>query len=306
MIPSAQVTGYDYSSADQPYHLEVWIEKSTMNDVLVPICQRHHVDLIVGTGNMSITSVVDLLKRSARHAAAGMLGTRVFYISDFDRAGDAMPRQVSRQIEFWHGRYAPAADIRLLPIVLTAKQVDRYNLPNRMGESAGHNHKFEERQQRGVVELDALEALFPGELGRIVEEAITPYVDTELRAALEEAEQEAEDTATRLWDEQTEPLRQELVAIAGETDAIVTQYQTELVAIGRRITEELQPYEVRLTAIEAAIREQQAVFAPELPERPAPDPIWDNDVPWLFDSSRGQLDQLDAYRRHTAGSDEES
>src|SRR5262249_1753395 len=38
-VPRLDVDGYDYHRADQPYHLEVWIEKSTMNDVLEPLCR---------------------------------------------------------------------------------------------------------------------------------------------------------------------------------------------------------------------------------------------------------------------------
>src|SRR5215813_6225080 len=33
-LPDYMVEGYEYSEALQPYHLECWVEKSTMNDVL--------------------------------------------------------------------------------------------------------------------------------------------------------------------------------------------------------------------------------------------------------------------------------
>jgi hypothetical protein len=46
-LPEVWVSGYDYCQADQPYHLEVWVEKSTMNDVLVPLCQRLGATLVV-------------------------------------------------------------------------------------------------------------------------------------------------------------------------------------------------------------------------------------------------------------------
>jgi hypothetical protein len=29
----------------QPYHLEIWIEKSTMNDILDPVCRQYAVNL---------------------------------------------------------------------------------------------------------------------------------------------------------------------------------------------------------------------------------------------------------------------
>src|SRR5215217_5151327 len=33
-----EVDGYLYEEALQPYHVEVWAEKTTMNDILVPLC----------------------------------------------------------------------------------------------------------------------------------------------------------------------------------------------------------------------------------------------------------------------------
>jgi hypothetical protein len=39
------VEGFDYAPEDQPYLVEVWVEKSTMDDVLTPLCQRLHVNL---------------------------------------------------------------------------------------------------------------------------------------------------------------------------------------------------------------------------------------------------------------------
>jgi len=108
-------------SADQYYHLEVWCEKSTMNDELRPICQRFKANMVTGLGEMSITSVRLLLNRIE---ATGK-PTRIFYISDFDPAGLSMPVAVSRKIEFWEGDL----DIKLFPVMLTFEQCIEYELP---------------------------------------------------------------------------------------------------------------------------------------------------------------------------------
>jgi hypothetical protein len=304
-VPDMLVAGYDYASADQRYHLELWIEKSTMNDVLLPLCQRYHANLVVGTGTMSITSVVDLLRRAAQHAAANKRGTRIFYLSDFDRAGHAMPRQVSRQIEYWHDRYAPGVDIRVQHIVLTGEQIDRYNLPNDPGKSAPHNRKFETVQKRGAVELDALEALFPGELARIVEEALLPYLDTALAVALATAAQDAQAAVTERWQAQTQPLREDLASIAEEIAPSVTRYQEQLTALSQQLTEEMQPYGERLWDIDEAVTEAAERFEPDLPARPDAAPVDDDREPWLYDSRRAYLAQLGWYHRHKAGGEED-
>jgi len=44
------VEGFDYAPEDQPYLVEVWVEKSTMDDVLTPLCQRLHVNLVISPG----------------------------------------------------------------------------------------------------------------------------------------------------------------------------------------------------------------------------------------------------------------
>jgi hypothetical protein len=72
-------------------------------------------------------------------------------------------------------------DVRLQPIALTLPQVKSYRLPRtpikpserrKASSSTGSGHRFENRFGRGVVELDALEALYPGKLAGIVETAI--------------------------------------------------------------------------------------------------------------------------------------
>jgi hypothetical protein len=39
----------------QPYHVEVWAEKTTMNDILVPLCSSLGTNYVSGAGYQSIT-----------------------------------------------------------------------------------------------------------------------------------------------------------------------------------------------------------------------------------------------------------
>jgi hypothetical protein len=187
-IAGPAVVGYDYDPDDQAVQVEVWIEKSTMNDVLEPICQRHHANLVTSVGFQSMTNSVGLLLRAARAGKP----TRVLYISDFDPAGKGMPVAVARQLEFWCDRFAPGIDVKLTPLALTAEQVAEYALPRvPIKEEDRRRAGFEETHGQGAVELDALEALYPGSLGAIVEGAIAAYREPRLRGRLAEAEEEA-------------------------------------------------------------------------------------------------------------------
>src|SRR5262249_41064374 len=118
LLPPA-VLGYDYQAADQGWLVELWCEKTTQNDILLPICEELGGNLVPAAGFESITAIVDLLV--SRVAASGR-PARLFYLSDFDPAGKHMPTAVARQVEFWRRRYAPKADIKLTPLVLTPEQ----------------------------------------------------------------------------------------------------------------------------------------------------------------------------------------
>ena len=131
-VHSPAAIGYDYEPDDQAVHLEVWIEKSTMNDVLAPVCARHHANLVTSVGFQSITNAVMLLQR----AAAANKPTRVFYVSDFDPAGTMMPIAAARQVEYWCERYAPGCDVKLTPLALSVEQVAEYQLPAHRSRTA--------------------------------------------------------------------------------------------------------------------------------------------------------------------------
>src|SRR5262249_25614341 len=131
--------------------------------------------------------------------------TRILYISDFDPAGDGMPLSVARKIEFLLRREGLTdVDIRLDPLVLTAQQVARYRLPRKpIKESESRKGRFEARHGSGAVELDALEALHPGELSRIIERRIALYraPTRAARAEIAAVEQELELHAAQVRDD---------------------------------------------------------------------------------------------------------
>jgi len=171
---------YGYSGIQQDYHLEVWVEKTTANDVLEPLCRRYGVNLVTGAGEMSITAVVDFMKRMRESRRPA----RILYVSDYDPAGLGMPISVARKIEFFQRRNDnDELDIRLYPIVLTSEQVREYDLPRvPVKDKDKRKANWERDHGAGQVELDALEALHKGALARIVEDALLDYYDPDLES----------------------------------------------------------------------------------------------------------------------------
>src|SRR5262249_51787751 len=78
------------------YMLEIWVEKSTLNDVVVPLGLELHVNIVTGVGDMSSTKCDEFVERARRSGKP----VRVLYVSDFDPQGENMPCGVARKIEF--------------------------------------------------------------------------------------------------------------------------------------------------------------------------------------------------------------
>lgn len=276
--PSIRATSL---TAQQPYHVEVWVEKSTMNDVLLPLCRQHNVNLQTGVGEMSITCVkrfIDRVRDSGKPA-------RILYISDFDPAGQSMPVAVARKIEFFcrdgDCENECELDIRLDPLVLTAEQVARYKLPRTpIKASERRRDSFEATHGHGAVELDALEALHSGELRKIVENAIGWFMDDSLAGRADDAQAG--------WLEAVEDAEAEALAAHDELVAAADVAYAAWIGAHRRAC----------LAIEPDLRD--AAFTIGNPERPEPYPVADFDNP-LFDSGRDYQAQVQRFADFKAG-----
>jgi hypothetical protein len=168
----------------QAYHLEVWEEKSTMFDKTDPVCEKFRADHQAGLGELSITAVYKLVQR----VVTANKPVRVLYISDFDPAGEGMPISVARKIEWFIRTHFPKLNIKLKPLALTKTQCVHYGLPRTpIKESEKRKTAFEGRHGEGATELDALEALYPGQLASILQDALSPYFDEEADKSVQEA-----------------------------------------------------------------------------------------------------------------------
>lgn len=286
-LPAFDVDGYTEGNL-QPYHLEIWVEKTTMNDVLEPLCQRYHVNLVTGAGELSITATLDLVKRVRRADRP----CRIFYVSDFDPAGYGMPVSVARKIEFFLRERDLGLDFRLEPIALTRSQVVAYRLPRTpIKESEQRKGAFEDTHGAGAVELDALEALHPGELARTLEAAILDYYDQDIEA---QAKRQRRALAQTLADARAEALRDlepEIESLQGEFDSAVSGFE-----------EAIEGLRERLNVLHREIVDRLEGVRVDLGDYPLPEGHTaeeSNGV--LFDSGRDYLEQLAYYQARQNG-----
>lgn len=317
-ISESHAFGYRYDPADaRGFNLELWIEKSTMEDVLLPICEQHGITYVPAIGFQSITGARRMLQRLENFARqANIKPTRIFYISDFDPAGDSMPPAIARQIEFWQQEFVTKFDIKLLPLALTADQVKHYNLPPipiKKGDK--RQTAFKDRYGvEGATELDALEALHPGELKRIVETAIAPYFDHTLRSRLKKVSDVANLMVSAVWEDKRRTYVDRLKTLKDQAKTIIDDHRTLLTDLQRRVKEETDAIaqslqnQMKVSGIPNALiqlnnelRAEKKTISLDLPLRPEPEFDLAGEDSWLFDSSRDYMEQLEFYTARRKG-----
>lgn len=268
---------------EQRYHLELWAEKSTMDDILVPLCERFGVNLVTGLGELSITAVLDMINRSREERPA-----RICYISDFDPAGRSMPVAVSRKIEwFLRDRGLDEYDIRLFPIVLTSDQVQSYRLPRTpIKDNERRAGRFEEVHGEGAVELDALEALYPGALSTILTEWIEQYYDQTLARKTRNAQADLEDDLEAVQSEIKEDYAERIEELEAEYNQLKLNFDQSVASIAERMMVLWDEIENRLYRSAPDINDYPVPEAEESEETGEP----------LYDSSRSYLDQIFYYK----------
>jgi hypothetical protein len=274
----------------QEYHVEIWCEKSTMNDVLFPLGKEMGVNVITGVGEMSLTQCELLVERALESG----LPVRILYISDFDPGGQSMPVAVARKIEFLIRERG--LDIQVRHVVLTHDQCIEYQLPRTpIKETERRAAKFEERFGEGATELDALEALYPGELRRLLEVEIERYLDPTLDGRVEEVVAQVERDIERIEDDVRRRHADAIAALQPMRDA----HEAEIEQMRQRIAEMAEEEATAASSVLASMVSDLEAETPDMYDYDWPEPAAaDEDPDPLFDSRRDYLDQLNRYHAH--------
>jgi hypothetical protein len=268
----------------QRYIIEIWIEKSTMEDISLPIARRHGINVVPHIGETSITRCVQLVDR----AAAENRPVRILYISDFDPAGRSMPLACARKIEFIiRSERRANLDVQVRPIVLTPEQCREYRLPRTpIKPDEKRKDVFEQRFGTGATELDALEALHEGELARILQREIDRYYDDTLDDEIEDAVAEIESDLENINNEVHERHAAAIAEIEEEHEKVVAA---------------VAAFEERARPLLQQIKADLEAEAPDVDSFRWPDPSHftaaEDDDP-LYDSTRDYVEQIDRYKEH--------
>jgi len=171
----------------QPRHVEVWCESDSIGGVLLNLTDRYGVALLPCKGQSSKRFIWDSAQAYAR------LGKPVtcLYVGDFDPSGLDIGNSVQERL----ARYS-APDVEFRRIAITPDQVRDMGLP---GHGLNPNHPASVRRRfidvcddYGISgEAVEAEAMPPGDLRDLVEDAIREYIDQrqwELELAVEAEE----------------------------------------------------------------------------------------------------------------------
>lgn len=104
--------------ADQPYYVEVWLEKDALSGIFEDMLDGYGVTLNVGRGYDGWDSIHNAAERYKDGD-----GVTVLYFGDFDPSGEDMVRSLRDRLAFFGCRP------EVVKCALTREDIARYNLP---------------------------------------------------------------------------------------------------------------------------------------------------------------------------------
>lgn len=160
---------------ERPCSIEVWLNKSSLNPLLYPICQKHDATLVSVSGRASENAIRALYQRCDRP-------TIILCLSDLSPSSAFFCKDLAIQIE----KSKPSGsdvDIRLKSIGLNPEQVLELKLPMVCAniDSRADQERFKRYLKphaidpRKMVELDALEVYYPDGIAGFLDKSLSKY-----------------------------------------------------------------------------------------------------------------------------------
>jgi hypothetical protein len=225
--PFPVAVGFD---ARQPYQFVLFGEKASLEDVTLPIAERHQADLYLNTGEISDTH----LFRIAKDAVEDGRPLVVFTLTDCDPAGHQMSVSIGRKLQALRDLQFPDLKFEVVAVALTVEQVRELGLPSTpLKETEKRADRWREAFGVEQTEIDAIATLRPNILADIIEHAFDPYLDRDLAARVIRANQEWNRGALQAIAEQVdsahlEAIREEAAERLGEMQEAIDGINQQL------------------------------------------------------------------------------
>jgi hypothetical protein len=158
--------------ANQPYHVEVMVEKDALSGVLEPVCNELDVSITANKGYSSSSTMYEIGKRLENKAIEGK-EIVVLYLGDHDPSGIDMTRDVQERLTM----LSCETSIEVIRVALNIDQVKEWRPPeNPAKETDSRYLDYIRSFGRSSWELDAIE---PAELAGLVRSIVREHLDQE-------------------------------------------------------------------------------------------------------------------------------
>jgi hypothetical protein len=179
--PTVELEGF---TAQQPFRIVFFGEKTSLQDVLGPLADEYDADLYLPSGEISDT----MLATMARPGALDGREMIVLVFADCDPAGYQMAVSIAHKLRALKELLYPSLRFRVIAPALTVDQVRALGLPSTpLKETELRGAGWRERYGIEQTEIDALATLQPDILRSIVREAVAPYYDATLARRVRDA-----------------------------------------------------------------------------------------------------------------------
>ena len=163
----------------QPNHIEILVEKNTVESIVSPIASNYTIPITSGRGYCSIPPRQAMLQRFRKSGKERLI---LIVVSDFDPEGESICESFARSM-----RDDFNCDISAIKAALTYQQTQELILPPALEakQTSSRFPAFSRKYGNNVYELEALE---PEKLQGLVDEAVRSVIDVDLFNAEQEKE----------------------------------------------------------------------------------------------------------------------
>lgn len=158
---------------EQPYHIEVWVEKEALASVIARACNPYRVSFFSCRGYVSQSEMYVAAKRLSEKVMSGKY-VRVVHLGDHDPSGIDMSRDIKERLELlMHEQTVDALEFER--IALNYDQIEIYSPPPNFAKLSDSRYGAYKKKFGGDSwELDALE---PSVLVEMIQAEITAEID---------------------------------------------------------------------------------------------------------------------------------
>lgn len=303
----------------QPYYVAIVSEKSGLRSIVRDALERldYGFDFLNFEGQASTTVVREFIRERllgdmpSEHPISEKK-IRIFYISDYDYAGRAMPPAFIQKLFYHLWETGTNLDIKVKPLALTKEIVEKYDLPPAPVPARSLGAKtLQDRWLREfgkIVEVEALDALHPGVLESIIVKEVGKFIDKDLSRKVEEKLDEVRKEAKKVITEAIEDWRVDwlearaklLRAMNEMNEAIrrrginetLKKLKDEIEKLSEKyeINKLIEEYRATLLDIYVDYKPQNLDFNSDYEA--------DEEGEWLFDSVRDPIEQAKILRKY--------